>query len=158
MRSRCLSICCRMATSAFTVLSFAHAGASLAALGGFPAQFGPNEPTIVSSASSGASAYIKRDTTLATGTHVREYVTGGNIVFGVTWDGPVLPDLKALLGKQHFDAMVAEAKKQPKAGRGRLQVKRPDFVVDSGGHMRAFEGSAWMPSEFPVGFVPADAR
>ena len=128
----------------------AHASAGHAELGGLPAEFESGSTTIVSNVASASSNYTVRDTTLPAGTRVREYIAGTGIVFGVAWDGPFLPDLNVLLGK-HFDAMAAESAKAPKAGRSRLTVVRPDVVILSGGHMRAFEGRAWVPTELPAG-------
>lgn len=145
------------ATPFFSALLLAYAGVSHAALGGPPEQFNTEGTTVVSSVSSTVSNYFTRDTTLATGTHVREYVSRSGVVFAVTWDGPFLPDLKALLGK-YFDMMVAESAAAPKAGRSRLAVNRPEVVINSGGHMRAFEGSAWIPAGFPAGFTADDVR
>lgn len=135
----------------------AYAGASHAALGGLPEHFNAEDLTVVSNVSSAVSNYVMRDTTLATGTLVREYVSASGVVFAVTWDGPFLPDLKALLGK-HFDTIVAESARMPRAGRSHMDINRPEVVIYSGGHMRAFEGSAWIPAELPAGFTADDLR
>ncbi len=73
----------------FSAIMLAYAGAGHAALGGLPEQFGSEGATVVSSASAAASNYLTRDTTLATGTQVREYVSGSGVVFAVTWEGPI---------------------------------------------------------------------
>ena len=145
------------ATPFFSALLLAYAGVSHAALGGLPEQFNTQGTTLVSSVSSAGPNYVMRDTTLATGTHVREYVSASGVVFAVTWDGPFLPDLKALLGK-YFDTMGAESARVPRAGRSPMAINLPEVVINSGGHMRAFEGSAWIPAEFPAGFTAADVR
>ncbi len=144
------------ATSIVSALLLAYAGACQAALGGAPEVFGAANTTVAAKLSSAGASYLVRDTTLDTGTQVREYVSGGR-VFAVTWDGPMLPDLKALLGK-YFDALVAESQKAPRAGRARVGVNLPEVVINSGGHMRAFEGSAWLPAQLPAGFTPDDLR
>ena len=141
----------------FSVLLLAYAGVSYAALGGFPEPFNTEGTTVVSSVSSAGPNYVMRDTALATGTHVREYISDSGVVFAVTWDGPFLPDLKALLGK-YFDSMVAESAAMPRAGRSPMAIDRPEVVINSSGHMRAFEGSAWIPAEFPAGFTADDVR
>ena len=145
------------ATPFLSAMLLAYAGVSHAALGGLPEQFNTESTASVSSVSAAVSNYIVRDTTLAMGTHVREYVSGSGVVFALTWDGPFLPDLKALLGK-HFDTMAAESTRLPRAGRSRMAVSQPEVVINSGGHMRAFEGSAWVPAEFPTGFTADDVR
>ena len=139
-----------------SALLLAYAGACHAALGGAPEDFGAASTTAAANVSPAGAIYSVRSTTLDTGTTVREYVAGGR-VFAVTWDGPMLPDLKALLGK-YFDAMVAESQKAPRAGRSRIGVNLPAVVINSGGHMRAFEGSAWIPAQLPAGFTPDDLR
>src|SRR5450631_740554 len=140
-------------TFVFSALLTACPVVTQAALGGTPEQF----ESLVPSVSATYANYVMRDTTLATGTHVREYVSGKGIVFAVTWEGPFLPDLKALLGK-HFASMVNDANRMPKAGRSRIAMSGSEVVINSGGHMRAFEGSAWLPAEFPPGFTADDVR
>ncbi len=149
----------RAAPIFFSVLLLAYAGASHAALGGAPEQFNTStQPTtVVAGVTPVGANYLTRETTLVSGTRVREYVSAGGLVFAVTWAGPILPDLKALLGK-YFDTMVAESAKAPKAGRSSLAINLPEVVINSGGHMRAFEGSAWIPAELPAGFTAADLR
>ena len=138
-------------------LLLAYAGASHAALGGLPEQFDAEGATVASSATSTGPNYTMRDTTLASGTRVREYVSNGGVVFAVSWEGPVMPDLKGLLGK-YFDTMVAESTRSPKAGRSQIAVNLPEVAINSGGHMRAFEGSAWIPAALPAGFTSDDVR
>lgn len=137
------------------LLGFANAGH--AALGGPPEHFDGQGTAIASRVTPAGVSYMARDTTLASGTHVSEYVTAGGLVFAVAWEGPILPDLKALLGR-HFETMVAESTKAPKAGRSQVAVDLPEVVIRSGGHMRAFEGRAWIPSELPAGFSAADVH
>ncbi|MBK6009278.1 DUF2844 domain-containing protein [Ramlibacter ginsenosidimutans] len=79
--------------------------------------------------------------TLKSGTVVHEFVDPTGSVFAVTWSGPFKPDLRKLLGR-HFGAL------SPAAQGG----KTDDLVVQSGGHMGAFEGRAWVPSRLPAGF------
>lgn len=140
-----------------SVLLFAYAGASHAALGGAPEMFAAATTTVASKLSAAGAGYLVRETALDSGTLVREYVSADGLVFAVTWQGPTLPDLKALLGK-YFDTMVAESASAPRAGRSRIAVNQPEVVINSGGHMRAFEGSAWIPAQLPAGFTPDDLR
>lgn len=141
----------------FSALLLAYAGASHAALGESPERFSAGATTVVSNVTSAGLKYLTRETTLATGTRVSEYVSESGVVFAVTWEGPMLPDLKALLGK-YFDTMVAESARAPRAGRSRIAVNLPEVVINSGGHMRAFEGSAWIPAQFPAGFSADDVH
>ncbi len=140
-----------------SVLLLAYAGAGHAALGGLPQQFDTRETTVAAGVTATGASYVTRDTTLASGTHVREYVAPDGRVFALTWNGPTLPDLKALLGK-YFDTMAAESAKAPRAGRSSLGINLPEVVINSGGHMRAFAGNAWIPAELPAGFTAAELR
>lgn len=143
---------------AASMLLLVHSGASHAALGGAPEQFDTQATTTITSAVTGAGVgYTLRATALAGGIHVREYVSTGGIVFAVAWDGPQMPDLQALLGK-YFDTMVTESAKAPVAGRGALTINLPEVVINSGGHMRAFYGNAWIPAQLPAGFTGDDVQ
>ncbi|MEX3897950.1 DUF2844 domain-containing protein [Paraburkholderia sp. BR10954] len=101
----------------------------------------------VAHAASAQGAYSVHALTLPSGTHVREFVAANGIVFGVAWDGPTLPDLKAMLGAS-FDAYVAASATR----RGvPLAVSNSDLVVFSSGHLRAFAGYAYLPQAVPAG-------
>jgi hypothetical protein len=144
-------------TAFFSVVLFSCAGVAHAALGGAPDPFGGEATSLVSSVSPAAPNVTLRTTTLGTGTQVREYVSEAGLVFAVAWEGPFLPDLKVLLGR-YFDAMVAESARLPRAGRSGIAISLPEVVINSGGHMRSFEGSAWLPKEFPPGFSADHVR
>jgi hypothetical protein len=100
-------------------------------------------------ATSAGVGYIDIARTLKSGTVVHEFVDASGSVFAVTWSGPFKPDLKELLGR-HFDALGQGA--QGGATPAASAAKRDEVVVQSGGHMGAFEGRAWLPSRLPAGF------
>lgn len=135
-----------------TILLALFAGASWAALGGHPAQVGAKAiRQQVQSVTTAVTGYTVDQTTLDTGTAVREYVDAGGTVFAVSWSGPFLPDLKQLLGT-YFDQMAASQERQ----RQRPQViNQSDVVIQSGGHMGSFRGRAWLPGKLPSGFDPS---
>lgn len=89
------------------------------------------------------------------GTRVREFVSPAGHVFGVSWQGPHIPDLRQLLG-EHFDEYMQEAERPGRAHRGVLHIETQDLVFESGGHMRFFSGRAYLRSELPDG-ADADA-
>lgn len=93
------------------------------------------------------AAYTVHTIELPSGTVVREYVAPTGIVFGVAWNGPTLPDLKAMLGAA-FDRYV-NANVIRRANP--LAVADSDLVVYSAGHLRAFAGHAYLPSAVPAG-------
>lgn len=96
--------------------------------------------------------YTQHEIQLETGTIVREYATPAGVVFAVSWQGPVLPDLSALLGP-YFKTFKLEAERVRASGRrgGPLIIARTDLVVQSGGRMRDFFGHAYAPALVPAG-------
>ena len=94
-----------------------------------------------------------------TGTTVREYVGSDGRVFGVAWQGPFIPNLRQLLGS-YFDpfSQAAQAQKKGHPGHGPLLVQVPGLVVESGGHMRAFYGRAYVPGMVPAGAAAEGIR
>lgn len=94
---------------------------------------------------SAGAGYTDIARTLESGTVVHEFVDATGSVFAVTWSGPFKPDLKLLLGR-HFGALAAGAQ------RGSPNGRSDGAVVQSGGHMGAFEGRAWIPARLPAGF------
>ncbi len=91
------------------------------------------------------------------GTLVREYISPTGTVFAVSWNGPTKPDLRQLFGS-YFQPFVDASSAAPHnaATRRHFQVRAPDLVVQSNGHMRAFHGRAWVPSLLPPGVTPGD--
>jgi len=111
-------------------------------------QAGPPAVEQVAPAAGGAYTHVQRQ--LDSGTVVHEFAGADGKVFAVSWNGPFLPDLRELLGPS-FAAL------QDSAARGRtsaLSISRPDLVLVSAGHMRGFEGRAWLPPKLPAGFDP----
>jgi Protein of unknown function (DUF2844) len=92
----------------------------------------------------------------ANGVTTREYVLPGNVVFAVTWEGPIRPDMTALLGT-YFPNYVS-------AGRSRLLGSGPlasgddTFRIESGGRLGHFYGIAWLPRLIPAGVRPSDLQ
>jgi hypothetical protein len=101
----------------------------------------------IAHASNVQAAYTVHTMILPSGTVVREYARADGIVFGVAWEGPTLPDLKATLGAA-FDRFTAAS---PTRGQGPLAVAADDLVVYSAGHLRAFSGHAYLPHGLPAG-------
>ncbi len=101
-------------------------------------------------------SYRVHEMQLPTGTVLREYAGLDGKVFAVTWNGPFIPNLKQSLG-----SYFAEFAAQAGAGRGtrkHLEVRQPDLVVESGGHMRAHHGLAYLPQSLPSGFSVGDLK
>jgi hypothetical protein len=94
-------------------------------------------------------AYTVHEMSSGDGTVIREYVTPAGKVFGVSWTGPTIPDLSQLLGSYNTEY---QSTLRAKPGRRRAGVvHNSDLVVESGGHMRAFHGRAYLESMLPSG-------
>ena len=155
----------KIATLAATVLPLA----SYAALGGPPVT-GASMPLMLraatpqsgpASASSqpasgpiSAAPYSVRQSVDANGVTIREYVLSANVVFAVTWDGPVRPNMRALLGS-YFANYVASGQSGVR-GSGPLIEGNDDFRIESAGRLGRFFGMAWVPRLMPAGVRPGD--
>jgi hypothetical protein len=100
------------------------------------------------------ASYRLHEIQLPSGTLVREYAGLDGTVFAITWHGPYVPNLRQILGR-YFDAYVAAAK-APHADHHHLQVKQSDLVVEASGHMRAYNGHAYLPQAIPGGVSVGD--
>ncbi|MFC4704572.1 MULTISPECIES: DUF2844 domain-containing protein [Paraburkholderia] len=105
-----------------------------------------------------AAAYTVKQTTLANGTVVREYISQAGTVFGVAWNGPQPPNLATLLGN-YFPQYVSGVEANRARGvRGPGAIESSGLVVHSGGHMGAFSGEAWLPQALPAGVSTSDIQ
>lgn len=87
---------------------------------------------------------------LPSGTLVHEYLRNGK-VFAIAWGGPVLPDLRRLLGA-YFDPYVHSPQGLSTGHHHMRIVSTPEWVVQSAGHAQGFIGRAWISAEIPSGF------
>ena len=97
--------------------------------------------------------YTVHEMTLPSGTEVREYIAGDK-VFAIAWRGPVIPDLKQLMGP-YFDTYISEARSNHNS-HTHLAIRHPELVMHAAGHMRAYAGSAYIPSMLPEGVKAVD--
>jgi len=100
-------------------------------------------------------AYSVHQLSSPSGTIVREFVSPGGTVFGLSWQGPFTPDLRQLLGT-HFDEYVQASQSDQGHIAHMVHVESGDLVVESAGHMRFSVGRAYLRSKMPSG-VTADA-
>jgi hypothetical protein len=142
----------------FMLWSLLFPTASWSALGGDAASVQADQTqmkAILHPSISMASYHVNTLQTPA-GTTVREYVSTSGTVFAVVWQGPVIPDLKQVLG-QYFVQYSATAKAMHRRS-SHLRIRQSDLVVHSSGHMRAFFGKAYVPSLLPAGVTPDDIK
>jgi hypothetical protein len=140
---------------AVLLLAFAS-NLAFAALDSAPSDFGDTGVQRTAATTASGAAYTDIRHALPSGTVVHEYADASGKVFAVSWAGPFKPDLKLLLGR-HFDSLAAGAG-ATRGERSRLDVETGTLVVQSGGHMGAFEGRAWLPSRLPSGFDPRELK
>lgn len=104
--------------------------------------------------SEAAPGYTVHTMTAPSGTAIREYAATGGKVFALTWSGPAMPDLRQLMGN-YFSTYAADPVPR-RNGHAHRQVNRPELVVRSSGHQRAFSGKAYVPSMVPPGVAIDD--
>jgi hypothetical protein len=83
----------------------------------------------------------------ANGVTITQYVNTQGVVFAVTWNGPVKPDLQQLLGS-YFSS---NGKVNPIGNVS--DQSQGDLVVVSSGAMPHFTGYAYLKSDTPAGFT-----
>jgi len=92
------------------------------------------------------------------GARIREYATHAGVVFAVAWSGPVMPDLHILLG-DNFAAYAGALATVDRPGlRRSLRLETAGLVVETGGHMRAYRGRAYLANRLPAGAAVSDLR
>jgi len=98
----------------------------------------------------------KQELQLPTGTVVTEYTNANGVVYAVTWQGRLMPNLRQVLGS--YFAAYQSAAQTPVMRHRLVRVNTPDLVVESSGKMRAFSGRAWVPALLPSGVTPAEIQ
>lgn len=104
--------------------------------------------------------FSTEEMSLPRGTVVREYISPSGQVFGVSWSGPAMPDLKQLLGAWADRARqgVEDFHAAHGSVRGPVAVNTPDFVLQMGGRMGSHTGRAWLPAALPPGVTSDDIQ
>jgi hypothetical protein len=100
--------------------------------------------------------FDRHDITTGSGTVVHEYLSRAGKVFAVTWQGPMPPDLRQLFGSYFEPFRSAAAAQSRPGGHRQLSIAQSDFVVQAIGHLRTFQGKAFVPSLVPAGVSVAE--
>ena len=103
-----------------------------------------------------SESYTVYELRTSTGMSVKEYLSLDGKVFAVGWKGPLLPDLRQILGD--YFKRYAESSPNQQGGHGHLSIHRPDLVVESNGRMRAFFGRAYLPQAMPPDVAVSDIQ
>jgi hypothetical protein len=108
---------------------------------------------------SGGDSYTLHEIQTSAGVAVKEYVSPSGKVFAVSWQGPMHPDLRQLLGA-YFDeyTRAIQAQREQRRGHGPLLIQHAGLVVEVSGHVRAFVGKAYVPQQMPSGVHAEDLR
>ena len=131
------------------------AGSASAALGAVAPSPLPAGTSSAPAQTAGGSPYTVLRRVLDTGTTIREYVGQDGKVFAVAWAGPLMPDLRSLLG-DHFALLEQHA---AAAGRtSAVSIHRPEVTILSAGRMGNFQGRAWLSGRLPPGFDPRELQ
>lgn len=126
--------------------------ASYASLGAAPSGSSSGVKSLLAN-QPGAASYSVHESVTSDGVTVREYTLPNNVVFAVTWQGPIRPDMSALLGS-YFPNLVATGEAHPH-GTGPMTERNGDLVIQSVGHPGRFFGKAYLPRLVPAS-VSAD--
>ncbi len=122
-----------------------------AALGGPEASIAAEAQQLkVSVKSTELPNYRVHELQMSSGTVLREFAGAGGTVFAVAWSGPTIPNLRQALG-QYFAAYVSAAQGKRAGGHTHLEIRQNDWVMQSNGHMRSFQGRAYLPQALPAG-------
>ncbi|MFM0172008.1 DUF2844 domain-containing protein [Paraburkholderia sediminicola] len=97
-----------------------------------------------------------RTLTDAGNTTINEYATNTGQIIAYAWQGPTMPDLRALLGKYAASYRIGAATATADGNLHVSRVARPDVIVESGGPMRGYVGRAWLPAALPPGVTTDD--
>jgi hypothetical protein len=97
--------------------------------------------------------YRLHQITDANGAVVCEYVSPAGKVFGVSWQGPYVPNMQQLLGS-YFTYLQQYAQAQTGRHGGPLMIQRDNFVFTNSGHLRWSRGRAYVPSLLPTNLSP----
>jgi len=95
-----------------------------------------------------AAAYTIHEMQAPSGNVLREFVSPEGKVFGVAWQGQTLPNFQQVLGP-YYSQFASSA--PHRRTHGPVTIQQPGLVVQSGGHMRALTGRAYVPEMIPSG-------
>jgi hypothetical protein len=99
-------------------------------------------------------AYDRHDLTTSSGTRIRQYVSRAGTVFAVSFEGPVVPDLKVLLGTRYGDYVVATASRR--INHKVLTIDSPNLAMQVVKLPRGFSARAFAPDLVPAGVARRD--
>lgn len=150
-----------LAAMLLPLTSHATLGAAPGASSSSPTMLRATPQSAASSSTGSANAtaaapYTVRESRDANGVTIREYVLPSNVVFAVTWEGPIRPDMTALLGS-YFPNYVSAGESRAR-GTGPLIEGNGDFRIESAGRLGHFFGMAYLPRLMPAHVLAKDLQ
>lgn len=142
------------------LFAFSFCGSAHASLGGDVASVHNDQAKLQGTLqTTSRSSYDVHEIQGTSGVVVREYVSRSGAVFGVAWQGRTHPDLRQVLGASYDQYIRAvQAQRVQRHGHGPLLIQTPTLVVQTGGHMGALSGRAFIPQTLPAGIRPEDIQ
>lgn len=142
-------------------LAAAMAVAMLCVSANARAELGGSMPTQADSTSAAPQTRLNGTLRMLTltdagNTTINEYATSTGQIIAYAWQGPTMPDLRALLGKYADSYRTGAAASAADGNLHASRVVRPDVIVESGGPMRGYVGRAWLPAALPPGVTADD--
>ena len=104
-----------------------------------------------------AGAYEVHSMQAPGGTIISEYVSSAGGVFAVAWRGPFIPEMHQILGIYFQQYSAALGVKRP-YGRRPLNIQLPGLGIQTGGHMGAYFGRAYLPEMLPSGLKAEEIK
>lgn len=102
--------------------------------------------------------YAVHEMQSAGGTTVKEFVSPQGNVFAVSWQGQFPPQMQQILGSYFNQYSAALAAQAHHYGHRPLNLQQPGLVIQTGGHMRAYFGRAYVPDMLPAGVKADDIK
>ena len=104
------------------------------------------------------AGYVLHELCADSGLVIHEYSAPNGKIFAVAWEGPVIPDLRQILGAR-FDDFRRAAETQNRNGvHGPLFIQQNGLTVELGGHMRSYRGKAYLSDEMPASVRAEELR
>jgi hypothetical protein len=103
-----------------------------------------------------STAYSVQRLSQDNGTVIDEYLSPAGTVFALHWRGPRPPDLKPLLGSYYVEYQNYYS--QPHVHTSHVRIEGTNLRYAAGGHMRAYWGTAWVPTLVPAGLNTGDLK
>lgn len=100
--------------------------------------------------------YNVHQITFPDGSVVNEFVSPAGTVFGISWQGHFVPDLRQLLGTYMTD--LQQGQRTHVVRRRAVTIQGNNFVFSSVGHLRFFQGRAYIPGLLPANLKPGIVR